>query len=171
MINKTLLRQLADCWLACRWHSPQDLSLPEPLNGWLTETGSMTARFEQCSAEIVVLPLFEGFVRPEQVPAEAERLPDSKQYWLREIVLYGAGQPWLWARTVIPQQTLTEQDRQIMTLNNTPLGHYLFRSGRLTRDYLLIAQCDNLWGRCSRLRLADKPLLLTEVFLPASPLY
>ncbi|MDE4771652.1 chorismate lyase, partial [Klebsiella pneumoniae] len=28
-----------------------------------------------------------------------------------------------------------------------------------------------LWGRRSRLRLSGKPLLLTELFLPASPLY
>ncbi|HAK8374880.1 TPA: chorismate lyase, partial [Salmonella enterica] len=52
-----------------------------------------------------------------------------------------------------------------------PLGRYLFTSSTLTRDFIEIGRDATLWGRRSRLRLSGKPLLLTELFLPASPLY
>lgn len=171
MGNNILPDSLKESWLNAVWQLPQIYSLNERQSDWLTETGSMTRRFESCSAHIFVEPLFEGFSNDRILTAEREQLPSGPQYWLREIILYGDGSPWLWARTIIPQQTLTEDDRTLMTLNKTPLGHYLFRSGRLSRDYLEIAQCGNLWGRRSRLRLSGKPLLLTEVFLPSSPLY
>ncbi|EHP6135192.1 chorismate lyase, partial [Escherichia coli] len=38
-------------------------------------------------------------------------------------------------------------------------------------DFIEIGRDAGLWGRRSRLRLSSKPLLLTELFLPASPLY
>lgn len=53
----------------------------------------------------------------------------------------------------------------------TPLGRYLFTSSTLTRDFIEIGRDAALWGRRSRLRLSGKPLMLTELFLPASPLY
>ena len=171
MINDTLLIQLRNSWSNALWRLPHTFPLTESQNSWLTETKSMTRRFEQYASGIAVEPLFEGFVDSGELTAEREQLPANSQYWLREVILYGDGLPWLWARTVIPEQTLTEEDRDLMALNKTPLGHYLFRSDRLSRDYIQVAQCGSLWGRRSRLRLSGKPLLLTEVFLLSSPLY
>jgi chorismate--pyruvate lyase len=59
----------------------------------------------------------------------------------------------------------------LQQLGQTPLGRYLFTSSTLTRDFIEIGRDAELWGRRSRLRLSGKPLLLTELFLPASPLY
>ena len=70
-----------------------------------------------------------------------------------------------------PGNTLTGPDQALVDLGTLPLGRYLFSSGELTRDYIHIGRQDALWARRSRLRLAGKPLLLTELFLPASPLY
>ncbi|WP_145557065.1 chorismate lyase, partial [Yersinia aldovae] len=38
-------------------------------------------------------------------------------------------------------------------------------------DYIQVGRQEAQWARRSLLRLSGKPLLLTEVFLPASPLY
>jgi len=86
-------------------------------------------------------------------------------------VLLSDNQPRLLGRTVIPQETLTGQDQVLVHLVTQPLGCYLFNGGNMTRDYIHIGLQSALWARGSRLRLAGKLLLLTELFLPASPLY
>lgn len=102
---------------------------------------------------------------------EQALLPASQRYWLREVRMFGDGVPWLEGRTVIPEQTLSGSDRGLLDLNTTQLGRYVFKDNRLTRDYIQIGRQGELWARLSLLRLSGNPLLLTEVFLPASPVY
>ena len=132
------------------WLSEQDPPAPAAVSDWLMELGSMTRRFERHCAQVRVEPQRECFVTREAL---------------------GDDQPWLLGRTVIPENTLTGPDQALVDLGTLPLGRYLFSSGELTRDYIHIGRQDALWARRSRLRLAGKPLLLTELFLPASPLY
>jgi chorismate--pyruvate lyase len=153
------------------WLSEQHPPVPATVNDWLMELGSMTRRFERYCERVHVEPQRECFISREQLGEEVEHLPESPRYWLREIVLFGDNQPWLLGRTVIPQETLTGPDLALVDLGTLPLGRYLFSSDALTRDYIHIGQQENLWARRSRLRLAGKPLLLTELFLPDSPIY
>ncbi|CAI1601744.1 Chorismate--pyruvate lyase [Serratia quinivorans] len=153
------------------WLSAQHPPVPVAVSDWLMEPGSMTRRFERHCGRVHVEPQRECFVTRDQLGEEAEHLPDSPRYWLREVVLLGDNQPWLLGRTVIPLETLTGPDLALVDLGTLPLGRYLFSSDELTRDYIHIGRQDLLWARRSRLRLAGKPLLLTELFLPASPLY
>ncbi|EJF81079.1 chorismate lyase [Bartonella doshiae] len=154
-----------------KWLSDQNPSIPESFRNWLMESGSMTLRLKNYCTCIHVEPQRECFITRDQLQEEAEHLPNSARYWLREVILRGDDQPWLFGRTVIPQETLFEHNQEIMSLGTIPLGNYLFNSGTLTRDYIHIGQQDALWARRSRLRLSGKPLLLTELFLTASPLY
>lgn len=153
------------------WLTEPPLSVPAAVNDWLMELGSMTRRFEGHCQRVHVEPQRECFINRAALGDEAVHLPESPRYWLREIVLLGDNQPWLLGRTVIPLETLTGPDQALVDLGTVPLGRYLFSSGALTRDYIHIGKQDDLWARRSRLRLAGKPLLLTELFLPASPLY
>ena len=113
----------------------------------------------------------EGFVEQNEIPEELPLLPKESRYWLREILLCADGEPWLAGRTVVPVSTLSGPELALQKLGKTPLGRYLFTSSTLTRDFIEIGRDAGLWGRRSRLRLSGKPLLLTELFLPASPLY
>lgn len=150
---------------------PENATIPAAVSDWLMELGSMTLRFERYCQCVQIEPQCECFVTREYLTEEAAHLPQSERYWLREIVLLGDGQPWLLGRTLIPQETLTGPDRALVDLGTLPLGRYLFSSDTLTRDYIDIGRQTELWARRSRLRLAGKPLLLTELFLPSSPLY
>ncbi|AGF76092.1 chorismate lyase [Bartonella vinsonii] len=154
-----------------KWLSDQDPSIPENIRDWLMEANSMTLRLENYCTCIHVEPQRECFITRDKLKEEAQHLPVSSRYWLREVILMGDNQPWLLGRTVIPQETLLGHNQALMHLSTIPLGHYLFNSGKLTRDYIHIGQKNALWARRSRLRLANKPLLLTELFLAASPLY
>lgn len=149
--------------------------IPEELSSayldWLLLEDSMTKRFEQHCSRVTVILLREEFVTADEHLPEAELLPLAQRYWLREILLCGDGEPWLVGRTVVPESTLAGPELALQQLGTTPLGRYLFSLSTLTRDFIQIGRSAELWGRRSRLRLSDKPLLLTELFLPASPLY
>ena len=138
---------------------------------WLLLEDSMTQRFEQYCSQVRISVIREGFIQQAECPFEASLLPPSDRYWLREVILFGDDNPWLMGRTVVPESTLEGPERALRQLGTTPLGRYLFSSSSLSRDYIQIGRNGALWGRRSRLRLSDKPLLLTEIFLPNSPLY
>nr|WP_318384246.1 chorismate lyase [uncultured Enterobacter sp.] len=146
-------------------------ALDSQLLDWLLLEDSMTKRFEQQGRQVSVTLIQEGFVAPDAVSEELALLPQDARYWLREILLCADGEPWLAGRTVVPESTLNGPEIALQQLGKTPLGRYLFTSSELTRDFIEIGRHDALWGRRSRLRLSGKPLLLTELFLPASPLY
>ena len=121
--------------------------------------------------EVRAAMIQEGFVTSADIASELPLLPKEERYWLREILLCADGEPWLAGRTVVPESTLSGPELALQRLGNTPLGRYLFTSSELTRDFIEIGRDAELWGRRSRLRLSGKPLILTELFLPASPLY
>ncbi len=153
------------------WYSAEELNVPEAIADWLMEPASMTQRFERCCRKVSVEPIFEGFIDADLISHERQQLPDSERYWLREIILYGDGIPWLLGRTVIPEQTLNGPELALTELGDVPLGRYLFSRAALSRDFIEVTYLQQLWARRSRLCLSGKPLLLTEVFLPAAPIY
>ena len=90
------------------------------------------------------------------------------------------GQPWVYARSVIPFSTLRGPQRRLASLGNKPLGAYLFRNPSLKRGPLEIAKArliadlapdqntiDPSYGRRSKFFLQQKPLLVAEIFMPA----
>ncbi|WP_373962808.1 chorismate lyase [Kosakonia sacchari] len=146
-------------------------ALEPQLLEWLLLEDSMTKRFEQQGKTVSVTLIREGFVTVDEIAEERDSLAKEDRYWLREIILCADGEPWLAGRTVVPESTLSGPELALQTLGKTPLGRYLFTSSTLTRDFIEIGRHEQLWGRRSRLRLGGKPLMLTELFLPASPLY
>lgn len=154
------------------WLLETDNVIPENMLSWLHELGSMTKRLEQYCQSLTVIPYVQKYVSRNMLSDdEAQCLPESSSYWLREVIIYGDNIPWLLGRTLIPQETLSGDDQKIVDIGTVPLGRYLFSHDNLTRDYIHIGQQNKRWMRRSRLRLSDNPLLLTELFLPESPAY
>ncbi|MBE5253365.1 MAG: chorismate lyase [Enterobacterales bacterium endosymbiont of Blomia tropicalis] len=156
---------------ALNWFSPTEPALSPALLDWLMEEDSMTQRFEQHCQRVTVQPVREGFIDSSELADEQALFLQDKRFWLREIILFGDGVPWLAGRTLVPESTLNGPEAMLQQLGTRPLGRYLFSSSSLSRDFIEPGKVNNLWGRRSRLRLSGKPLLLTELFLPASPLY
>ncbi len=157
----------------CRmcWTTFDDPLMTAHVRDWLKEEGSMTRRFERICQSVSVEVLREQFVGLDEAGGEAKLLPESPRYWLREIVLSGSDVPWLLGRTLIPECTLHGPEQMLQHIGTVPLGRYLFSHSSLSRDFVEPGRADTLWGRRSLLRLSGKPLLLNELFLPASPLY
>ncbi|ACS87164.1 chorismate lyase [Musicola paradisiaca] len=151
------------------WCAPE--VLPATVAEWLTSRDSMTRLLERYCRCLRVQVETERFVASLRIPEEPSLLPLSERYWLREVTLFGDDQPWLFGRTVMPEQTLKEAEIDLTQIGNTPLGRYLFLQGPPVRDFIHTGRSGQLWTRRSRLFLAGNPLLITELFLPDAPIY
>lgn len=103
---------------------------------------------------------------------------------VRQVRLLCDGIPWVFARTIIPYTTLQGSVRRLKLLGSRSLGEVLFADKSMLRGELEIAairkgdllyqqatqglrnQPAVIWGRRSVFYLSDKPLLVSEIFLP-----
>lgn len=178
-------QDLAGDKLSHQWQIVSDLSaVPELIAPWLVDHGSLTERLIALSDNSFRL---EVLAQGRQVPHESESsalgLPLGEQALVREVCLYGQGEPWVYARSTIPDSTLAGRADLGDRLGNQPLGHWIFNAPDLTR-YPLEATClpagtpwvpielrgnCALWARRSVFALGEHPLLICEVFLPGFP--
>lgn len=171
-----------------RWQDSRKLSrtaLPLALRDWLLDSGSLTRRLQQaCPGRFRVVVLDQGWARPTLDEARVLGVPLHRRCLVREVHLYCGDQPVVFARTLIPPRTLSGRHRQLAHLGERPLGAYLFADPGMRRGPVQVAAItpgsrlhahamqgqpgnDIIWGRRSIFRLNDRPLLVSEIFLPA----
>ena len=170
------------------WAEPDQFTIPSPiLKNWLLDTGSLTERLQsQCTSfhltligqrqSEITLEEFQRVCSPEQQL-------NQKEWQVREVLLWGDNQPWVFARSIIPQR-LCEGD--FVNLNTKPLGQLIFNDKRFKRmpfevthmcpSKVFLAQLhirseNELWGRRSAFSFEDLKMTVSEVFLPSSPPY
>ncbi|MGD8842914.1 MAG: chorismate lyase [Gammaproteobacteria bacterium] len=153
---------------------------------WLLDAGSLTDRMRAaCAGCFSVRVLDQGWHRPRLDEAGTLAMQRGVLGWIREVQLLCDGEPWVFARTVIPVTTLKGAQRRLARLGNRPLGAVLFADPGMRRDPVELAcirpgqamfatatqglrhRPEGIWGRRSVFRVGGKPLLVTEVFLPA----
>jgi chorismate--pyruvate lyase len=170
------------------WVEPNQLNIPgKDLENWLLDAGSLTQRLQSQCEDFVLTLLGQRQVEIsleefQQVSAEGQSL-NIAEWQVREVLLCGDGQPWVFARSIIPQR-LCELD--FVDLNTQPLGQLLFNDKRFVRMPIEITNMvqsqtflgklnlvanSQLWGRRSVFRFDDLKMLVSEVFLPDSPAY
>ncbi|MDJ0834267.1 MAG: chorismate lyase [Gammaproteobacteria bacterium] len=152
---------------------------------WLNDAGSLTRRLKHyCPQQFSVELLAEEWVRPDPSEAQLLGIPTSQRVLLRQVHLKCSDQLCVYARSVIPLQTLQGKHRRLRYLGTRPLGEYLFRSPTLLRKRIewscltpssglyriaMAGQAeakDPVWGRRSLFQIDAKPLLVSEFFLP-----
>ncbi len=98
---------------------------------------------------------------------------------VRQVLLCCGDNPLVYARTVIPATTIKGAERRYANLGNRPLGAMLFADRTMRREDVhvsilrdsheanqFIKGDEPVWGRRSVFRVAGKPLLVSEYFLP-----
>lgn len=155
--------------------------IPADIKSWLLNEGSLTQRLIKASdGDFEVQLCFQGWAQPTLDEVMRLGLNHHEVAQIRETRLVCRGEPWVYARSIIPASSLGGSNRRLMQLGNRSLGELLFRDPGMTRDPFEIAYIrpesglvpdelqrqQNLWGRRSRIFLADKPLLVGEIFLP-----
>ena len=174
-----------------RWHPRSQLFLrdiPDGLSAWLFDPGSLTQRLRcACAGHFRVRVLSQGWTRPSRDEARPLKLRWDAWAWTREVQLLCDGQPWVFARSLIPVQTLQGRSRRLTTIGTKPLGAVLFADPGVRRGPVEIARIAvgqrlhqrafggliepprAIWGRRSIFRIDGNPLLVMEIFLPALP--
>jgi chorismate--pyruvate lyase len=161
--------------------------LPEQWRDWLLDRSSLTLRLQRaCPGTFNVEVVSLRMEPPLLSEARALRRPPQELALVRQVRLLCDGQPWVFARTVIPLPSLRGGLRQLALLGNRPLGAVLFadptmhrsavevtRVGRSKRlfsraigDTDASAEINEIWGRRSVFTLKGQPLLVSEFFLP-----
>lgn len=172
--------------LELNWtHDSSRHDLPNGLGDWLLHPHSFMQRLRQKGA---LQPRVKLLRQSWQFPTMEEKrilgMKTRAYALIREVLIYSEGKKWMYARTVFPRKTLTGKQLCLARLKNRSLGSVLFKDpllkrspfdvACLSRDMLLHQyvshtaniKVDTLWARRSVFTLHDKPLLLTEVFLP-----
>lgn len=170
------------------WAEPQAFDIPNSyLKNWLLDTGSLTERLlTQCqSFQLVVIGQAPVKISLDESSLLCKTATDfiQEEWQVREVLLCGDGQPWVFARSIIPMELW---DRDFSGLSNTPIGKLIFNDPRFTREPFQITQLKqsntflkqlalqgnlNLWGRRSVFNFEHLKMIVCEVFLPDSPIY
>lgn len=170
-------------WVSAK-HAPTNLRL----NDWLLDPSSLTARLKkQCQS-------FQVFLLGQQIePCQEHEANDyintGEQVLIREVILYCDNKPHVFARSLLPLNSLTGEQQSLANLGEQPLGQVLFNNPKLHREIVQVAEIQpsqrihelgamialnvehNLWGRRSLFFIENKPLMVAEVFLPNAKAY
>jgi chorismate--pyruvate lyase len=148
---------------------------------WLLDEGSLTRRLiDLGDGDFAVQRLTQGVGRPLPSERRLLGLPSGQRALIREVALVCRGAPVVFARSVVPLTSLAGPLRYLKNLGNQSLGALLFRNPGLTRTRFELAALDGqcayihpslrsqgkAWARRSRLVIANRPMLVSEVFLP-----
>ena len=163
--------------------------LKKPVNSgvyrhWLIDGGSLTRRLQRRCADFAVRPLKLHNARPQTDEATLLSRSPREKALLREVHLYCAGHPVVFAHSVLPYAALRGDWWGLGKLGNRPLGGALFADPRVVRTPLqykklsthhalyhrAIAHLESppkvLWARRSVFTLRRAAILVTEIFLP-----
>ena len=163
-------------------------SIPQDLSGWLLDTASLTLRLQRlCPGKFQVRVLSQAWGVPRIDEARVLEMKPGRLAIIRQVQLLCDGEPWVYARTVIPATSLRGRLRRLAHLGTRPLGGMLFSDPGMRRASVELVRLDagqplyrdatrefdkcpaQIWGRRAVFRLAKRPLLVSEIFLPAFP--
>lgn len=147
-----------------RWHNRERLGA-EPANPHLRSllfaSGSLTRHLRRrCGGDLELTLVAQRWQRPWQNERQLLDLASGRYALVREVSMGCYGQPWLYARTLLPPQTLRGTARRLLTTGQRPLGALLFgapgrlRIRRIQRDYARLDHNSLLYQRISEL-MAD----------------
>lgn len=174
------------------WYAPsagQRARLPAEQRNWLLDEGSLTQRLvAACDGRFRVALLNQRRARPMLNEAGVLGMCPDHYALIREVHLLCDERPRVFARTLIPQRTLSGPRRRLSRLGSKPLGAVLFADRSMRRSPVEVARLqagqwlfesataplrasgeaipDTIWGRRSLFYLAGHPLLVNEIFLP-----
>lgn len=174
-----------------RWR-PRRLLIATPIppraRRWLFDASSLTKRvIAACPGTFRLEVIRLAWCRPLRGEAMALDLHPYRRALVREVHLCCAETPWVYARTIIPRTTPAGPTRRLVHLRARSLGAVLFADPSTERGEVQVAPLTpaeaiyrdavrslpsppaQLWARRTRFLLLGRPLLVTEVFLPALP--
>ena len=159
--------------------------VPHNVLHWLLDRASLTQRIvSACPGRFRVKVLAQQWARPMTNEARALGMAPNGHALVRQVQLLCDETPWVYARTIIPRSTLTGGERRLAYLKSRSLGAMLFADPTMRRSEVQISRVTSrdklynivagqldqspeiIWGRRSVFTISNKPLLVSELFLP-----
>jgi len=148
-------------------------TIPTGLQPWLYSDGSLTALLEARAGQpLRVQRTFEGYrpltlAQKRQLGYQSASLNRPIQAWVREVLLFGDDEePWVAAQSLFPLPSLQGEARRLQQLKGTPIGYVLFKRQRTLPNQRWVSATARGWQRQTRYDWYDRPLLISETFLP-----
>jgi chorismate--pyruvate lyase len=161
---------------------------PRKWQPWLSDTGSLTQKIERAigqKLEVLVLRDCRQNLNSDESRYFHFKI---KRCRIREVLLCANGIPLVMAHSIIPSTSSSGSNHEVLRLGKKPLGAVLFAKtrmhskqkppremARLDKKSALRRKCFQQypelpsvnWARRTLYQLKGRPLLVSEVFLPA----
>ncbi|MBL6986130.1 MAG: chorismate lyase [Methylobacter sp.] len=181
MSNKSFLFNREPLWFENR--SGTRHTLPENVQSWVYEPGSLTQRLRDYYGNAVgVKILLQQWNTPFLSERRLLKLPENKYSLTREVLLHADGKPLILARTIIPANTIKVAKSNLSHLGSRPLGEVIFSYPKLERIEMDVAWINlptwtqpaiaeghidqPIWSRRTVYEIAHRQMLVSEFFLP-----
>lgn len=134
---------------------------------WLNESGSITSRIKSFSD--FKLKLLKD--SPGEVDAAVDDLIISnyKENNIREVLLYSDEEPLIYAKSIIPLETIRLGLGVLGNLKENPLGDILFSNPEIKKEYMLFSKFELnkkiFYGRKGIYTVRGFPFSVCEIFL------
>ena len=134
---------------------------------WLNESGSITSRIKSFSD--FKLKLLRD--SPGEVDAAVDDLIISnyKENNIREVLLYSDEEPLIYAKSIIPLETIRLGLGILGNLKENPLGDILFSNPEIKKEYMLFSKFESnkkiFYGRKGIYTVKGFPFSVCEIFL------
>lgn len=160
-------------------------SYPHPLRRWLTDRGSLTARIKAHFPAFNLKRLGQSLKVPYRDERRHMDFRPGELAVVREVLLKSGDTPLVFAHSIVARRDVRGVWRGLSRLGARPLAEMLFHDptvARLPMEYHRIDArhplfrrahtvapftAKSLWARRSVFVKHGRPLLVTEVFLPA----
>jgi chorismate--pyruvate lyase len=136
-----------------------------------------------CGDDFNVKLHYQRWARPTIGEQRVLGIGNGQYANIREVMLCRNDEVLVVARTIIPRQILVGRLRHLISLGTKPLGEVIFSEPGLKRGRLDIAAINSaafrrgivlpvdmnkntIWGRRSCYIIHNKPILISEIFLP-----
>ena len=134
---------------------------------WLNESGSITSRIKSFSNFRLKL-LRDG---PGEVNAAEDDLiiTNYKENNIREVVLFSDEEPFIYAKSILPLETIRLGLDALGNLKENPLGDILFSNPEIKKEYMLFSKFESnkriFYGRKGIYTVKGYPFSVCEIFL------
>lgn len=158
-----------------QWHVDNTFNqrrIPVPYKPWLTTKGSLTAALMGLSnGSFAVHVLNQQVTIPFAHEQTKLARPLSRAAMVREVELRIHGQAVVYARSIIPLALISNGRNGLANLGRTPLGHLLFRDGRIRISKRQFAHIEHnstiIQARRTPYEYQGATILVSEFFLPS----
>ena len=184
-----MFNELVDIASSIKWQpSSYPTHCTQNILSWLLDEMSLTKKLQnQC--ETFSVDVKQQSHTDAKNASLSSYFPLPEKVFVREVLLCCDGIESVFAQTEIPYRTLSDTQKNLTEIGSESLGKFLFQESTLRRGEIEIAEfpigsklhalCDDLkqgcehtlWARRSLFYIEDKPLLVSEIFLPASGIY